>query len=960
MSGGAAFFSVPFRRLPAACLLLVLCVIWTANGASPLNPDLARPDPVIDLTGTLSPYHAPLTGANESSRWYLTTVMNRSVRPVARVLLADEPYDAGLRILPRRGRAGIRQVAASDADVIVENAHAYGRYAFRVTVPPATSAALAIRIANDDANPHVRAWSEPAIAAHKAQTEIVFAAVAGLVAAAFAIMAGIAVMTRHAAPRWTAAVLLGVLLVQLGSSGMFDGIGFGGVGGPYAITTMLAGLTVAAGFRLADVIAPFENRFSPELLRWGTVGLVGLSAFSVVGVPGAMLLTEMAVVVGTAAIAGWLVHQGLAGLQAARVAAPGAIVFAIVTAAAAIFALGGLQSSAAAPGVIGGFAATGAVLLALAVAAGEGIGNLPLSQKMPDERTGATGDENSDALSAIGASYQGVFEFETAREIVKLSPEAAALLGLYNGAEVFSSTAWLARVHPDDREIFREAMEGFRGQRGLAFRIEFRVQTENGAWCWLELRATALGHGTTVERYLGLIADVTTRKEADTGMPLRERDSLTGLRGRAGLVEDLERLGSKFASAILAVLDIDRFKSVHASLGDAGGDSVLCEIAARLITLARGKAEVFRLGGDCFAMLFVDPGMNALAVGERIVDVLNAPHEWNGRRAFAPASVGIAIGRDADEAAALLALAEAGMKKAKREGGATVRLYSAAMQTPPQWDEVELESELRQSLARGEIDLVYQPIVRLADLTVAGFEALLRWNHPERETIPPGEFIPHAERTGFVVELGRFALARAIADLAKWQKMFPLSPPLFVSVNVSRRQLHERNFERQVTKLLSGSGIAPGTLKLELTESAAAKAIEDLPETIRRLRGCGASLAIDDFGTGLSTLAQLKDVPFDTVKIDKSFLGVKEPGRTDNGVVLRSIVNLSHELGRAVVMEGIETDHDVQRLKEMGCEYGQGFHFAAALIRSEVAAFIARHRPDAARESRVAGVGGRG
>jgi len=958
LSGGAAFSPVPFRRSLVACVLLALCVLWVAHAASPQNPDFSQADPVINLTGSLSAYHASTSSGDDGSRWYLTTVANRAVRPVTRILLAEQPPDAGLRLLPRRGRASIRQVAASDADVTVENAHAYGRYAFRVTIPPATSAALAIRIANDDVRPRVLAWSESAIAAHKAQTEIVFAAIAGLIAASLAIMAGVAVMTGHATPRWASAVLLGLLLVQLGSAGMFDAIGVGGVGGPYGITTMLAGLTLAAGFRLADNIAPFEKRWSPEVLRWTTIGLVGFSAFSAVGVPGAMLLTEMAIVVGTASIATWLVHQGLAGVQAARVAAPAATTFAIVSSAAAAFALGGLESNAAAPGIIGGFAATGAVLLGLAVAAGEGIANLPSRQETSGEPRREAAEENGEAVAAIGASYQGMFEFDTVQEIVKLSPEGAALLGLYNGAEVFSSAAWLARVHPDDRDIFRDAMERFRGQRGLAFRIEFRVQTEQGAWCWLELRATALGPGAAVERYLGLIADVTSRKEAEAGVPLRERDTLTGLRGRTSLVDDLERLGPKFAFATLTVLDIDRFKSVHASLGDAGGDSVLCEIAARLITLSRGKAEVFRLGGDCFAMLFVDPGTNAVALGERIVEVLNAPHKWNGRRAFAPASVGIALGRDAGDAAVLLTHAEAGLKKAKREGGATARLYSPTMQAPPHWDEVELESELRQSLARGEIDLVYQPIVRLADSTVAGFEALLRWNHPERDAIAPGEFIPHAERTGFVVELGRFALARAIADLAKWQKMFPLSPPLFVSVNISRRQLSERNFDRQLSKLLAGSGIAPGTLKLELTESAAAKAGEDLPEMLGRLRGCGASLAIDDFGTGLSTLGQLKDVPFDTVKIDKSFLEENQSGEADQRVVLRSIVSLSRELGRAVVMEGIETERDVQRLREMGCEYGQGFHFAAALIRSEVAAFIARHRPDAARESSAAGASG--
>jgi len=956
LSGPAARLLNPIRLLLVACLSVGLGQAL-ASGSGARSVDFAQPTPVIDLTGSLAPYHAASSPEGDGSRWYLATIANQAVRPVTRILLAEQPYDSALRILPRRGRAAIRQVATSDADIIVENAHAYGRYAFRVTIPPATSAALAIRIANADARPRVGAWSEPALAAHKGHLDILFSAVAGLIASALAIMTGVAAMTGHTAPRWAAAVLLGVLLAQLASSGMFDAVGTGGVGGPYGITAMLAGLTLVAGLQLADTIAPFETRFPPGVLRWATIGLVALSAFALVGVPGAMLLTEIVVVVGTALIAAWLVHEGLAGAQAARVAAPSAAVFAIVTCAAAVSALGGLQSSPAAPGIIGGFAATGAVLLALAVAAGEGIAILPArgakTAQIPDGRNES---DNSEALAAIGASYQGVFEFDLTRETVRLSPEGAGLLGLYNGTEIFSGEAWLARVYPDDRDVFRHAMKEFRGQKGLAFRIEFRAQTETGGWCWLELRATALGDGSGVDRYFGLIADVTTRKEGEAQTQTRERDSLTGLRTRTSLVSELERLGTKLESAILALLDIDRFKSVHASLGDAGGDSVLCEIAARLITLGRGRVEVFRVGGDSFAMLFFDSASNALSIGERIVAVLNERHEWNSRQAFAPASVGVALGREAGDAPELVAHAEAALAKAKREGGAVARLYGPAVEGRPTWDEVALEAELRQSLARGEIDLVYQPIVRLADSTVAGFEALLRWNHPERDAVPPDEFIPHAEHTGFVVELGRFALSRATADLAKWQKMFPLSPPLFVSVNVSRRQLKEKNFDRQFTKLIAGSGIAPGTLKLELTESAAAKASEDLPEILGRLKGCGASLAIDDFGRGLSTLSQLKDVPFDTVKIDKSFLETGASGEGDQAVVLRSIVNLSHELGRAVVMEGVESERDAKRLLELGCEYGQGFYFAAALLRSEVPAFIARHRPDAAQESGVAGM----
>ena len=940
------------RVLRATTLLFAFVATIAATFSPAASPppgrslDFASPADVLGLGPALAPYHAANGSEPDGSRWYMTAAANQSVHPVTRVLLVDQPYDSGLRLLPRRNRAAIRQVATSDADVLVENAHAYGRYAFRVTIPPATTAELAMRISDADAQPRASAWLEPALAAHNQQLAVLFAAVAGLIAAAFAIMTGLAAMTGHAAPRWAAAVLLGLLLVRLSASGLFDAVGAGGVGGPYGITAMLAGLTLAAGFRLADTIAPMEKAGEGMALRWSILGLIGISAFAVVGVPGAMLLTNISVVVGTALIAAHLVHEGLQGAQAARVAAPSAAVFALVTTAAAVSALGGLQTNPASPGIIGGFAATGAVLLALAVAAGEGIAILPARRAAaaPPSLRPALRDDVVQALTAIGASYQGVFEMDLVQEVIRLSPEAAALLGLHRGAQTFSCEAWLARLHPDDRDVYRDAIERFRTQRGLAFRVEFRARTESGGYCWLELRASALGRGETVERYLGLVADVTTRKEADAAPAARERDALTGLRNRVGLVEDLERLGADLPSSTLALIDIDRFKSVHASLGDAGGDSVLAGIAERLVTLARGRATAFRTGGDGFALLIPRSETDALAIGEEIVEALKVSHGWKDRSAFAPASIGMALGRDAQDSFELIRNAELALALAKREGGACARLYGRELEKSAPADHVALDAELRQSFAQGEIELVYQPIMRLADGAVAGFEALLRWNHRTRGVIGPSNFVPYAEQTGFIVDLGRFALSRAAADLGRWQKMFPLEPPLFVSANVSRRQLRDDELEKLVARLMATSGVKPSTLKLELTESAAS-ADDGAFEKLGRLRGCGASLALDDFGTGASTLGQLGNAPFDTVKIDKIFLARRD--HAERTVVLRSVVNLAHELGRTVVIEGVENAQDAIWLKEIGCEYAQGFYFAAPLSRNDVPVFIAGHRAPA-------------
>jgi len=260
---------------------------------------------------------------------------------------------------------------------------------------------------------------------------------------------------------------------------------------------------------------------------------------------------------------------------------------------------------------------------------------------------------------------------------------------------------------------------------------------------------------------------------------------------------------------------------------------------------------------------------------------------------------------------------------------------------------------LRAALEQGQLDVHYQPIMRMADASVAGFEALLRWRHPTRGLVTPDDFIAHSEETGLIVELGRFALERAAADLSHWQRFFPLKPPLFVSVNLSRRQVRDAGFEALLKSVLASNTIVPGTLHLEITESAVASDPRLVP-MLERLRAAGAGLSIDDFGTGSSSLSQLRTLPFDTVKIDKSFLA-RHGGTdidTDGEVVLASIVALAHDLKRAVVVEGVESQRDSEWLTGLNCEFGQGYYFSAPLKPEDALNFIARHyNPAAAQEN---------
>ncbi|HZQ39694.1 MAG TPA: GGDEF domain-containing phosphodiesterase, partial [Rhizomicrobium sp.] len=425
------------------------------------------------------------------------------------------------------------------------------------------------------------------------------------------------------------------------------------------------------------------------------------------------------------------------------------------------------------------------------------------------------------------------------------------------------------------------------------------------------------------------------------------RDPLIGLGTRGALMDAMIAMGVGLNTAHLALVDLDRFKAVHASLGDAGGDMILLHTARRLKERFGGEAKLFRTGGDGFALLFTQGVTSPETLGNGLVALLNPPHPYDGRSIFAPASVGLAGGvASPDE---LLRRAGLALAAAKARGGACAIVYAPDLEAGARADSVALEADLRQALSDGHIEIFYQPIMQLQGRIVAGFEALLRWRHPAKGLITPSEFIAHSEGSGLIVELGRFALERAAQDLAHWQRYFPLSTPLFASVNLSKRQLRDPGFEELLAATMKAHAIPAGTLILEVTESAAA-ADNKFATGLSRLRSLGAGLAIDDFGAGVSNLGQFRAWPFDTVKIDKSLVARHAGQETAAGAnqVLRSIITLAHDLKRKVVAEGVESGEDAAWLAQAGCEFGQGFYFSPPLSAAEALSFIARHHDVAA------------
>jgi diguanylate cyclase (GGDEF)-like protein/PAS domain S-box-containing protein len=537
------------------------------------------------------------------------------------------------------------------------------------------------------------------------------------------------------------------------------------------------------------------------------------------------------------------------------------------------------------------------------------------------------------ALALTGAGDM-VWDWDVSADRIYTSPETEQLLGVKRGALDGPAARWLEILHALDRDRFRAALDGVLEQRRGRLMQDFRLRTPDGHYLWFALKARpVVGSDGEVVRLVGTLTDVTEFKTAEERL-LHDavHDNLTGLPNRQLFIDRLESVLAFARSdpairATVVVIDLDRFKQVNDSVGIAVGDSILLTLARRLGRLLKPQDTLARLTGDQFAMIIMserDPG-RLIAFAETIRRTLRAPIMFNDREIFLTASIGLALGdAQPNRTEEVLKDAELAMYHAKRIGGDRIELFKPAMRAR-KTDRLTLESELRRALEREEISIHYQPIVRLEDRSVAGFEALARWDHPKLGRMSPSEFITVAEEIGLIVDLGLFVLERTARQLSTWQRSMRMREPLFCSVNVSSRQLLRHDLIHDLRTVLSRSGLARGTLKLELTESMVMENPEHAAQLLARIRELGAGLALDDFGTGHSSLAYLQRFPFDTIKIDQSFVRTNNKGTRP--VLLRSIISLAHDLGMDVVAEGAETDSDAVELYQLGCEYAQGYVF---------------------------------
>jgi diguanylate cyclase (GGDEF)-like protein/PAS domain S-box-containing protein len=547
---------------------------------------------------------------------------------------------------------------------------------------------------------------------------------------------------------------------------------------------------------------------------------------------------------------------------------------------------------------------------------------------------------------AVRATNDGIWDWDLTSGRVHFSERWKTLLG----REELSSdqmAAWFDVVHPDDLERLRLEIDGSVAGSSPYFENEHRIRHGDGRWRWVLCRglSTYDPAGAPV-RITGSLSDITERRNAEERLIHDAlHDSLTGLPNRTLLMDRITqcvRRGEREPhSCAVLYIDLDRFKLVNDSVSHAAGDRLLIELARRMERALRPSDTLARLGGDEFAVVLeaVSSAAEAMEIGTRVCQILAEPVRFERRALQIVGSVGIAHNLDGIVAPeVLLRNADIAMYDAKGHGGGRCAVFDHSMHQRVV-DRMSLETHLRQAIEQRRLRTFFQPIVDLSTGAIRGLEALARWPAGEHD-VAPAEFIPVAEESGLIHQLGCLVLRDACRTLADWRAQGLVGPDVTVSVNVSIRQIVESGLVDHVRTALSDSGVRPENLVLEITESTLIENPELVSTVLQELLALGVTIELDDFGTGYSSLTVLHHFPGHTLKIDRSFVETMID-RPESETIVRSIVSLAHSLGLRVTAEGIEDIDQLNALTALGCEYGQGYHFSRPLPAGDIAAMLA-------------------
>jgi len=531
-----------------------------------------------------------------------------------------------------------------------------------------------------------------------------------------------------------------------------------------------------------------------------------------------------------------------------------------------------------------------------------------------------------------------VYEPGVNGQCLYISPSIERVLGFTQESWIADGGLWDRLLHPEDADrVISNELDCARS--GEALVQEYRISRADGRIVWIRDEMTVVRGDSDSELplFFGVFLDVSDRKRMEAELErLALYDSLTGLPNRAlftdRLAHAIDRRGRTHATAVY-FLDVDRFKRINDSLGHGAGDDVLREVAARIQRTIRPEDTVARFGGDEFTVLCESVGgvLEAVGVADRLQRELAEPVYAGGAELRLSASIGIAIAEAGDEmtGSRLVEDADAAMYRAKERGGARTELFDMAMRERAV-EELSIEQELQSGLERGELRLFYQPIVNLDNGEMVGAEALIRWQHPERGLLTPDKFLPVAEESGLIVQVGSWAVGEACRRLRDWDRLNGHGSAFGLAVNLSARELTHPDVVTTVLNAVRRSALDPHRLTIEVTESTAMADRETGFRALRELSAAGVRIAIDDFGTGYSSLDHLREMPADILKIDRSFVAGMAANSPDSALVAAAIA-MGRALEMQVVAEGIETAEQVADLRELGCPLGQGYLFARPL-----------------------------
>ncbi|MCE9523679.1 MAG: EAL domain-containing protein [Alphaproteobacteria bacterium] len=931
--------------LTFAAALWVVCT--AAFAAAPVSFDRD----VSDMTPWLKPFEGAAETAkpkaqdtdNANKRWLSLELANPTKQEIHRIVTLDPGAGGVLNFLNSSGPVGLFDVLEGGEGGTASLIAVGGGKAADIRLTPLATSTVAFYSEGPIETATWRMWKPEALAAAKQTETLVLGLLAGAALAMVAWLSGLAVFRRSAEPAWAALSLTALIVLILGGSILPVP--------PQALYVTGAVMIACALRYITTHLALDYARPKVALIFDGAAfALIGFAVSAALGVAIAELVVQGLAVAAPAIAAVLALSEAMRTEVRAKALIPGIVIMIVAIVGPGLLPAGFSHQIASLSLIADALFTSGAIALAFAAAVPSSrVADEAAVQELSDEQRKSREVEYRYSLG-LAAAHQGLWDWNYETDTLFLSPSVEALLGLEGGALASSERKWAELIAQEDVQLYADSMNAHRRQGNSSFTLEMRMRHAKGGTRWIQLRASCIaGANGKAVRCIGVVSDITGRKAQESQRQNDETsDNVTGLMLRSGFLARLDGVLASMqtglmrrSGAILAV-DVDRLRVVTDSLGHQAGDQFLSQIARRLDHAAGPDDAVARLGNDEFAVLALGSrgDEDGAKVAQRIRDALTQPVAIGDREIYPAASIGLALIEPSHRFGGdVLREAEIAMYHAKRVGRGGFEIYQPQMKARSP-DRLIMDADLRTALDRRQIEMHYQPIVRLEDGSVAGFEALMRWRHPKRGLLAPGEFIALAEETGLITPLGRYALETSANELKRWQTYFPLHEPLFCSVNVSGRQLFRQEFYDDVVAVLRNEKLSRMTLKLELTESVIMQNPESTARALARMKEAGAGLALDDFGTGFSSLSYLQRFPFDTVKIDRSFI-TDMARNEETPVILKSIIRLAHDLDMSVVAEGVETQSESSRLKSLRCEFAQGFLFGAPMDATAAYNFIA-------------------